>query len=478
MTVDKAPVVIPTVVPAVAQSSRGARATQPRVSQRIAKQPQGKSPVKSFKVGKSNRRKAVTTAQIRETMCSPKEKKVIPSFETEVIPVPVPTITLTSTQAGGTGKLNLSPTKSTSLLASSFVLPPPSPEASLPRHPMDLGLPIPPPQFLASSNFTPSNLPKLPDFHDLETSDVFSSHTPVESPPEMDEKQDMEPPLRRNFPVAKPLAQRMVHAYSPVKPSPLSRVVVAAGSPDSSSSHESDAPFAQYRRGALTSLKEEDDLMSERNREPFPPTVEREDEEMSLAQQLGIPDSPPESSALKRKRVDSSGSNEGSRRKQRSSVRTSQTNVKTTSKGRVLVRDSHSVSTAKGKAKAGSSSRGEAPEKIPIQRKSTRSASTFGASSSKAVESHAASQTEKENKRDESGKRRSAAGFGASSSKGVDGKDSNTLSGAAKMKQSASSRNAMSTRSRLLAKLPPSSRGVSGPRRILVESAERSDKGN
>ena len=466
MTVDKAPILIPAVAPPVPQSSQETRAPQRRASQRITKQPQGKSPIKSFKVGKSTRRKAVTAAQIRNSLSSQKEKKVIPSFETEVNPVPVPIITLSTTQAEGSRKLN----KSASLLASSFVLPPPSPEASLPRHPMDLGQPIPPPQFLAPPNLTPSNLPKLPDFYDLETSDVFSSHIPIESP-DMDEEQEMEPPLGRNFPVAKPLAQRMAHAYSPIKPSPLSRVLVAAGSPDSSSSQHSDVPFAQYR-GTLMTLREEDNVMLEPKHEPLPPTVEREDEEMSLAQQLGIPDSPPESSALKRKRVDSSGSNEDSRRRHKSSVRSSQTNVKTTSKGRILVRDSHSVSTAKGKAKAGSSSRGEGPEQ---NGRSTRSLSTSGASSSKAVESNAASQIEKENKHNKSGKRRSAAGPKASSSKSVGAKD-----GTVKMKQSTSSQapttNALFTRSRLLAKLPPSSRGVSGPRRILVEGS--SDKRN
>ena len=465
MTVDKAPVSIPAVVPPFPQSSQGTRALQRRASQRISKQPQAKSPIKSFKVGKSNRRKAVTAAQIRDSLPSPKEKKVIPSFETEVIPVPVPTITLSRSQAEGTGKLN---TKSASLLASSFVLPPPSPEASLPRYPMDLGQPIPPPQFLAPPNLTPSNLPKLPDFYDLKTSDDFSSHIPLESQ-DMDEDQEMASLGR--FPVAKPLAQRMAHAYSPIKPSPLSRVLVAAGSPDSSSSHHSDVPFAQYR-GALMTLREEDDSRLEQKHEPFPPTADREDEEMSLAQQLGIPDSPPESAALKRKRVDSSGSNEDSRRKHKSSVRSSQTNVKTTSKGRILVRDSHPISTAKGKAKAGSSGRGQEPEQ---NRRSTRSVSTSGPSSSKAVETNAASQIEKENKRDQSGKR--SAGLKTSSSKGVGAKDSTTSSGAAKMKQSTSSQapttNALSTRSRLLAKLPPSSRGVSGPKRILVESIEK-----
>ncbi|KAF8347974.1 Afadin and alpha-actinin-binding-domain-containing protein [Amanita rubescens] len=480
MPIDKNSVPVPAIVPPpLAQSSQGTRTTQRRVSQRIAKQPQGKSPIKSFKVGKSNRRKAVTAAQIRESLSSPKAKKLTPSYETEVVPIPVPTITLSGAQGGGAGKLDLNPTKANFLLASSFVLPPPSPEASLPRHPMDLGQPIPPPQFLALPNSTPSHLPKLPDFQDFETSDVFSSHTPIESLPDMDDEQEIDPYPRRNFPVAKPLARRMVHAYSPVKPSPLSRVIVA-GSPGSP-----DVPVAQYRGSALIPLREEEDLMLEQKYEPFPPTVERDDEEMTLAQQLGIPDSPPESSALKRKRVDSSGSSEGSRRRHRSSVRMSQNDGKTTSKGRVLIRNSHAISTAKGKGKDVSSSRSGGLERVSTHRRSTKNTSTSqtGASSSKAAECNNASQTEKENKRDESGKRKSTAKLKASSSSKLKTSTVAETKGDA-MKQSTSESsqapmtNAMSTRTRLLAKLPPSSRGVSGPRRILVESSERTDKRN
>ena len=41
------------------------------------------------------------------------------------------------------------------------------------------------------------------------------------------------PPFRRPFPMAKPLAPHMTHAYSPVKPSPLSRILMLADSPES-----------------------------------------------------------------------------------------------------------------------------------------------------------------------------------------------------------------------------------------------------
>ncbi|KAK2464015.1 hypothetical protein APHAL10511_003959 [Amanita phalloides] len=451
----------------VAPVSQGTSVPQRR-TQRVTRKSQGKSPMKTFKVGKSNRRKAVTTTQVRESLTL--AKNVIPSYETEVIPVPVPTITIISSKGRVAGNLNLSPTKSTSLLTSTFVLPPPSPEASLPQHPMDLGQPTSPPQFLAPPSLTPSNLPKLPGLPDLDASDICSSFSGTV------EDNATELSLRP-FPVARPLAQRMVHAYSPVKPSPLSRVLVAAGSLHNSSS---DNPFVEQEHLKVQPmpLTEGDDPMSEPGHEPFPPTMEKE-EEMSLAQQLGIPDSPPESLALKRKRVDSGGSNERSHQRHRASMRASQTNVKTTSKGRVLVHDTHTSSMVKGKGKASSSVLGDGTEKPATYRRSTRKVSNLAASSSKAIASNVASQVEKENKRDESRKRRSASTTTAETSKtSSSSKAIASMKGTA-LKQNArsqaSSTNATSARSRLLAKLPPSSKGVSGPRRILVESPETTD---
>ncbi|KIL69130.1 hypothetical protein M378DRAFT_195915 [Amanita muscaria Koide BX008] len=193
--------------------------------------------------------------------------------QTKVIPVPA--ITLTTSEPVGTS--SLSPGKA--LLTTSFVLHP-----KLPR-PMDVGQPIPPPQFFTLFSFS-----KVLELPSPESSDNPSYHTPHESPPCMDEGNVMAPPTP-GYPVAKSQAQRMVHAYSPVKSSPLSRVL--SNSPDSSSIDDQDsssgASLAPLSKGSMPggSL--------------FPSEAEKEDEEMPLAQQLGIPVSPPESLSLKRK---------------------------------------------------------------------------------------------------------------------------------------------------------------------------------
>ncbi|KIL69132.1 hypothetical protein M378DRAFT_195916 [Amanita muscaria Koide BX008] len=480
MPVDNPPLPQPTVV----ASDQPATAATRRASQRIQKRAQTKSPARTFKVGKSNRRRAVTTAQVRQ-LASPGTRKVVPSYQTEVIPVPA--ITLTGTSE------SLSPGKA--LLTTSFVLPPPSPQASLPNLPMDLGQPIPPPQFLTS--FSLSKLPELPS---PESSDnPSSSHTPLESPPSMDEDNFMAP-LTRGYPVAKPHAQRMVHAYSPVKPSPLSRVLVAVNSPDSNSSNDGKDSSSSASLGPLSK-----GAASMPGRRLFPSEAEKEDEEMPLAQQLGIPVSPPESS-LKRKRVNSSGFIAGTHQRHKPSSsrdRVVHANAETTGKGRVLVRDSHTSSTVTRKrGKAASESADATSDKATSSKNhstSTRTASSASgptaSSSSKAPESSkSVSQVEKENKRDDSAKRRSTTSASSSSSKAskpaADGKaadvaSGNVRGGSTKPSSSSSSSqpigtNATSARARLLAKLPPSSRGtaVSGPRRILVDTpeSETSDK--
>lgn len=72
--------------------------------------------------------------------------------------------------------------------------------------------------------------------------------------------------------MAKPFATRMIHAYSPVKPSPLSRILMLANSPDSPESGP-----------ALASLPEsaaEDDSIKQSAPEPAPIR--------SLAEELGV----------------------------------------------------------------------------------------------------------------------------------------------------------------------------------------------
>ncbi|KAM6497287.1 hypothetical protein JOM56_007760 [Amanita muscaria] len=176
-----------------------------------------------------------------------------PSYQTEVIPVPA--ITLTTSEPVGTSSLS----PGGAFLTTSFVLHP-----KLPR-PMDVGQPRPPPQF-----FTLFSLSKVLELPSPESSDNPSDHTPHESPPCMDEGNFMAPPTP-GYPVAKSQAQRMVHAYSPVK---------------------SRFKFRYF----FGTIKQRINA----RRELFPSEAEKEDEEMPLAQQLGIPVSPPESLSLKR----------------------------------------------------------------------------------------------------------------------------------------------------------------------------------
>ncbi|KAI0318772.1 Afadin and alpha-actinin-binding-domain-containing protein [Amylostereum chailletii] len=139
----------------------------------------------------------------------PPSSKVVPSYETEVIP-----------------------SMATSLLPTSFVLPPPSPQSRLPPQ---IG------SLLAHVNGTSPE----PDF-DFDAPDAGPS-APAQSttPPHSEAHQESTtpPPVpapipqtpgtsHRPFPMAKPFAPRMIHAYSPAKPSPLSRILMLGNSPE------------------------------------------------------------------------------------------------------------------------------------------------------------------------------------------------------------------------------------------------------
>ena len=131
--------------------------------------------------------------------------KVIPPMETEVIPA-APTLPTTASSG--------------SLIApNSFVLPPPSPLTQIPHQP-DLLSAKP----LAAPAFGDAN-----DQFDEEPS--FSDDL---------DPQLQHQTLKRPFPVAKPHAQHMIHAYSPARPSPLSRILMMANSPAQSRSTAQD----------------------------------------------------------------------------------------------------------------------------------------------------------------------------------------------------------------------------------------------
>ncbi|KAF8892175.1 Afadin and alpha-actinin-binding-domain-containing protein [Infundibulicybe gibba] len=212
-----------------------------------------KSPVKPISVGKagtSTRRK--TTRVSRRSSASP--SKVIPPYETEVVsPLAAPMFNVKLTS---------------SLLPTSFVLPPPSPRTSLPAEPA-----LPPP--------TPvdDTLGPLP---------VDAVPTPPSSDP------PTPPAVRQSFPVAKPFAQRMVHAYSPVKPSPLSRILMLGNSPSS----PEEIKKISAPRLSLESVVE--DKESELNFDHIESASPAEPQQLSLAAELGV-ESPPESPLQEKK---------------------------------------------------------------------------------------------------------------------------------------------------------------------------------
>ncbi|KAI0831981.1 Afadin and alpha-actinin-binding-domain-containing protein [Trametes gibbosa] len=169
---------------------------------------------------------------------SPKAKhKIAPPFETEVVPsVDVPRSPSRQLPAFKTS-MATSPMPPPPFLPGSFVLPPPSPAASLPSREGG-GTPLPPMPPLPRLEIPPPSDNILSDDSmdaslDLPSSTASSmnsgasksTHPPPPSVPQT--------PVVRPFPVAKPFATRMIHAYSPVKPSPLSRILMLANSPDS-----------------------------------------------------------------------------------------------------------------------------------------------------------------------------------------------------------------------------------------------------
>ena len=165
-----------------------------------------KSPAKSTSVGKAGSPKGGkrTHRVSGRSLLSPSKVKV--SYETELIsPIAAPSF-------------NAVKSLSSSLLPTTFVLPPPSPGASLPTNPA-----LPP----AVSNSLPeAATSQTPTSTSSSTSDSALSSPEIKLVPST-------PPavIRRPFPVAKPFVPRMIHAYSPAKPSPLSRILMLSESP-------------------------------------------------------------------------------------------------------------------------------------------------------------------------------------------------------------------------------------------------------
>ena len=175
----------------------------------------------------------------------PQQQQYFPSIFLPPPPLAVPSFSLKPS------------TSTTSILHSPFVLPPPSPEASLPRQPL-----FPPSsslqfQSMPQPDFLMAHLPPPTPFNE---STPFPGMKPLPHPHSQAQTQIQEgtvTPVKRPFPnKAKPFPQQVIHAYSPVKPSPLSRILMLNHSPDTPSSEQ--GPFSVTGARQLDVVHEEE----------------------------------------------------------------------------------------------------------------------------------------------------------------------------------------------------------------------------
>ncbi|KAJ7255423.1 Afadin and alpha-actinin-binding-domain-containing protein [Mycena haematopus] len=210
-----------------------------------------KSPARVVAVGKAGaNRKTIRVSRSLSLVSPPKFQ---PAFETEVLPsFQAPSFT----------------SASSSLLPTSFVLPPPSPSSAFPA-----------PALLLSASSPLLEAPRPPAPFEP------SASGPGPSTP---------PNFRLPFPMAKPFMPRMIHAYSPAKPSPLSRILLLGNSPATPTEGDSDAVVdAGNTSTTLEALLEEDEGGAALVDALFPevPLVRQP----TLAEELGVSESPPES---------------------------------------------------------------------------------------------------------------------------------------------------------------------------------------
>lgn len=185
--------------------------------------------------------------------------KIIPPMETEVIPS-----TLAAPRAG-----------SSLIVPTAFVLPPPSPMTSIP----------PQPELLSS--FKPLQAPAFTSTEGASSSSGVASSSQVSMPAS---------PIPLHFPKAKPFAPHMIHAYSPARPSPLSRILMLSNSPGEAA--------AQGR--SEVELENEEPERSDDNAAQMP-TIPSYGTVMSLEEELGLEveteDSPSDESPLREKNI-------------------------------------------------------------------------------------------------------------------------------------------------------------------------------
>jgi hypothetical protein len=207
-----------------------------------------------------------------------KRKSIIHTLETEVITLPPPSPPPPSkeTIAKMTSTENLLASCSQGpkqlVLPTEFVLPPPSPQALLPALPKSASenYTLDPQTSPDSSTFSDSvNVPLLQTRYALPStstqliatipSSSSNIYNHVQPPPQT--------PGVRPCPSQKPIAARMVHAYSPVKPSPLSRILMMAdNSPPFNSANDEDLMVPPPPLRSMPMIKPSLDSMTEKGR--------------------------------------------------------------------------------------------------------------------------------------------------------------------------------------------------------------------
>ncbi|KAH9945758.1 Afadin and alpha-actinin-binding-domain-containing protein [Amylocystis lapponica] len=218
--------------PAIAQATRKTVAIEQPPERQLVCHPPLPSPRRSPRkakgavaVGKASSSKKTRVSR-RSSGCSValgpiSPRKVIPAFETEVIPSPARQMPAFKTSIAASQA-------QPPALVGAFVLPPASPAASLSMQYTTPSIPpLPRPFDIPSIQVSAPSAPAPQrDTHEAQPQPVASASAPAAAVPST-------PIARRPFPMAKPLVPSMIHAYSPVRPSPLSRILMLANSPDS-----------------------------------------------------------------------------------------------------------------------------------------------------------------------------------------------------------------------------------------------------
>jgi hypothetical protein len=228
----------------------------------------GPQPTKVHAGGKKTRRRSSLLEGVKGFSLSPSKRDVVVSpFETEYVAtksnVAVEQLSL---PAVVDPKGVAAP-----LITSTFAFPPPSPLAKLPLQDELFSRPTTSDASAPAAAMNEAHPPLAAN----------TTALPVSQPPAVSAV--AETPSTRPFPLAKPHARNMIHAYSPARPSPLSRILLLANSPGSPDS----IPFTPMSR--LDERSEGDDGMPDESPTPALPHTGAP-HTLSLEEELGLID--------------------------------------------------------------------------------------------------------------------------------------------------------------------------------------------